>query len=90
MVQVGALLTSDWSSLPSRLVAVVSFVFVLLSTIVLVVSTLLEDQHQDTETSCEWGILMCSVTILSIQCINFVQIELSTVIRLHIECLPHV
>lgn len=52
-----ALLTPDWSSLPSRLVAVVSFVFVLLSTIVLVVSTLLEDQHQDAETSCEWGIL---------------------------------
>ena len=51
------LLTPDWSSLPSRLVAVVSFVFVLLSTIVLVVSTLLEDQHQDAETSCEWGIL---------------------------------
>ena len=57
MVERAALLTPDWSSLPSRLVAVVSFVFVLLSTIVLVVSTLLEDQHQDTETSCEWGIL---------------------------------
>lgn len=65
MVERAALLTPDWSSLPSRLVAVVSFVFVLLSTIVLVVSTLLEDQHQDAETSCEWG-------ILSVFCYNII------------------
>ena len=39
-------------SLRSRIVAVISFVFVLLSTIVLVVSTLLEDSHRN-EPNCE-------------------------------------
>ena len=43
-------------SLRSRIVAVISFVFVLLSTIVLVVSTLLEDAHQEEET-CKFDLL---------------------------------
>lgn len=43
-------------SLRSRVVAVISFVFVLLSTIVLVVSTLLEDAHNDEEN--------CKLTIV--------------------------
>ena len=37
----------------SRIVAVISFVFVLLSTIVLVVSTLLEDSHRN-EPNCKY------------------------------------
>ena len=67
-------------SLRSRIVAIISFFFVMLSTIVLVVSTLLEDIHRN-DPNCKWDFYHVLVIGMMIREIDWYNKHWNTISR---------